>query len=439
MSRRPDSGLVPRRRPASGPRPEVRYAPGIVEDPFGGFFGEGNGHAPEGSLLDLSAARRWFDVVGWGVRTRLYHYQQTIRHLGGGRVALGERAYVMLSSYDYLGLLGHPEIDAAAIDAVRRYGTGAGGVRLLTGTNALHRELERDLAAFKGTEAALTLGSGYAANVGTVAALFGPRDLVVADERIHRSLVEGCRVAGVPLRLFRHNDMDSLRSILEETGRIARRLVAVEGVYSMDGDVCPLDVVVALKERHGVFLLVDEAHALGVLGEGGRGLHERFGLPASCADLWTGSLSKALPAVGGYVAGSLPTIIYLQHGMAPYMFSAALAPPSAAAARAALAVLRREPWRVHRLEENAAALRRGLSAQGWDIGTSHTALVPVIAGADVDAYRLARRLLDEGVFTTAIVPPAVPSGGARLRLCATAAHTPECLEEALRAFRAVRP
>ena len=429
----PPAGLIPQ------VRPEVRYAPGVVEDPFGGFFDDHRGStAPAGGLLDVAAARRWLDVVGWGVRTRLYSYQQAMRRLDGAHVELRGRTLLMLSSYDYLDLIGHPDINAAAVAAVNQYGTGSGGVRLLTGTNALHRDLEADLAAFKGAEAALTLSSGYAANVGGIAALFGPRDLVIADECIHRSVLEGCHVTRVPVRTFAHNHVGALRAALAATAQVRRRLIAVEGVYSMDGDICPLPEIVALKEEHGAFLLIDEAHTLGLLGASGRGVAEHFGLPGGCAEIWTGSLSKTIPATGGYIAGSRELVIYLQHGVAPFMFSAALCPASAAAARAALAVMAREPQRIERLRRNADRLRAGLAAQGWDIGRSCTALVPVIAGDDVEAYRLARRLLDAGVFATAIVPPAVPAGSARLRLCITAAHGPEDLEEALRAFGALR-
>ena len=420
-------------------RPETKYAAHVVEDPFDGFFdAHPDWSPPPGGLLDVLAARRWFDVVGWGMRTKLYFYQQALRRLGGAHVELRGRRLLMLSSYDYLDLIGHPAINEAAVEAVRANGTGTGGVRLLTGTTALHRALESDLAALKGTEAALALSSGYAANVGAISSLFGPRDLVVADERIHRSLIEGCSVSRVPVRTFRHNDPASLHSVLEATAKVQRRLIAVEGVYSMDGDICRLPEIVALKERHGAFLLVDEAHTLGVLGPTGRGVHEHFGLPGTCAEIWTGSLSKTIPSTGGYIAGSRDLIIYFQHGIAPFMFSAALSPASAAAARAALAVMDREPDRIARLRQNAGRLREGLAAQGWNIGPSETALIPVIVGDDVEAYTLARRLLDEGVFTTAIVPPAVPRDGARLRLCATAALTMEDLEEALRAFRAVR-
>jgi len=242
----------------------------------------------------------------------------------------------------------------------------------------------------------------------------------------------------VPVRAFRHNDPASLRALLEETRATTRRLIAVEGVYSMDGDVCPLPDIIALRDEQRAFLLVDEAHALGVLGAAGRGTHEHFGLPGTCADLWTGSLSKAVPASGGYVAGSRELVVYLQHGTAPYMFSAALAPASAAAARAALAIMQRSPDRIAAQSRAASRLREGLAAMGWDTGTSTCALMPVIVGDEVTAHSLARRLLDEGVFASAIIPPAVAPRQARLRLCVGAAHTDADIDEALRAFAAVR-
>jgi len=425
--------LVPRARP------EIHSLPGRVQDPFDGFFAGRDGRGPEdGDLLDLPAARQWLDVVEWGSRTGLYTYQQAFERADGAHVVLEGRRLLMLSSYDYLGLRGHPEVNAAAIDAVRRHGTGTGGVRLLTGTCQLHRDLEANLAALKGTEAALAFSSGYAANVGAISALFGPRDLVLADEFVHRSILEGCRVGGVPVRTFRHNDPASLRELLERTRGTRRRLIAVEGVYSMDGDICPLPEIVALRDEHRAFLLVDEAHALGMVGATGRGVHERFGLPGTSVDLWTGSLSKAIPASGGYVAGAQELVIYLQHGTAPFMFSAALAPSSAAAARAAIALMLREPERLARQTRAGAQLRDGLAAMGWDTGTSMSSLVPVIVESDWAAYDLARRLLDEGVFATAIVPPAVAPKRARLRLCVGAAHSDDDVGEALRAFDAVR-
>lgn len=419
--------------------PSDEPEPRRLDGPFEGFFDPEtpwNG-AYEG-LLDHHVARRWLDVVAWGAREDLYTFQQALEGKSGPRVEVRGRTFSMLSSYDYLGLIGHPAIEAAAIAAVRHYGTGTGGVRLLTGTNTLHRRLEERLASFKRTEAAITFTSGYAANLAVFAALLGPRDRAVVDERIHRSIMDALRLAGVPCSTFRHNDPESLGEVLGEKPRSRRckTLIAVEGVYSMDGDLCPLPEIVRLKEEHGAFLLVDEAHSLGVLGPTGRGVDEHFGLSADAVDLWTGSLSKTIPANGGYLAGSRQLILYLQHGSAPFMFSAALCPAAVGAALTALDVIEREPDRRRRLWENVEYLHGSLRALGYDTGAGASPVIPVIAGADESAYRLARHLFDHGVLASAVVFPAVPPGSARLRLCATAAQDRPLLDEAMAAFAA---
>ena len=412
----------------------------FIDDPFYGFFDDGPREPRTNGLVDLLGARRWFDVVGWGIRSDLYLYQQPLSGRSGPRVMLNGRPMLVLSSYDYLGLIGHPAIESAAIEAVQTFGTGTGGVRLLTGTTDLHRGLEHDLAKLLGTEGAITFSSGYAANVGTVASLFGPRDLVIADSRIHRSLLDGCAMARVPVRTFHHNDMHSLREALAAPMRPRRTLIAVEGIYSMDGDICPLPDVVALKREFDAFLLVDEAHSLGVLGARGGGAVEHFGIPGDAIDLRTGSFSKAVPSMGGFVGGSRELIVYLQHGVASFMFSGALCP--AAAARAALGLIEIASDRRATVWRNASRLRSGLLIRGYDVGTGDAPLIPVIAGEDEAAYRLARALWDRGMWTTAVVYPAVPRGLARLRLCATAAHSQLDIDTALEAFgkeRAVRP
>lgn len=429
------------KRMSTAPLPDQTndQLPRQLDGPFDGFFDPATPWNEEyRGLLDHRTARRWLDVVAWGAREELYTFQQALESKSGPQVEVRGQTFGMLSSYDYLGLIGHPVIEAAAISAVRKFGTGTGGVRLLTGTNTLHRQLEERLAAFKRTEAAITFTSGYAANLAVFAALLEPRDRVVVDERIHRSIVDALRMAKVPYVTFRHNDPQSLEDVLRDKprSRRTRTLIAVEGVYSMDGDVCPLPEIVRLKEQYGAFLLVDEAHALGVLGPTGRGADEHFGLPAGAVDLWTGSLSKTIPANGGYLAGSRQLILYLQHGSAPFMFSAALCPAAAGAALSALDVIEREPERLRRLWTNAAYLHDSLRGLGYDIGSSASPVIPVMAGDDEAAYRLARHLFDCGFLASAVVFPAVPSGKARLRLCATAAQAPEMLEEAVAAFAA---
>jgi 8-amino-7-oxononanoate synthase len=415
--------------------PPVAPAPG---DPFDGFFSPcKRTPAAEGALLDTPGAHAWMSLVEWGSHTDLYTFQVPLDGRSGPRMETRGQPMLMLSSYDYLGLIGHPAIEAEAVEAVRTYGTGSGGVRLLTGTNTLHRGLEHDLAAFKGTEAAITFTSGYTAALAVISALFGPGDRVILDARSHRSVIDACRLAGVPMRRFRHNDPDALEAELRRESQARRTLVVVEGIYSMDGDICPLPAIVEVTRRHGAYLMVDEAHSFGVLGRTGRGIDEHWGMEAAEVDIWMGSLSKAIPANGGFLAGRRELMIYLQHGAAPYMFSAALCPAAAAAARAALRVIAAEPERLTAMRRNALRLREGLRRLGYDTGASESPIVPVVQGANEAAFRLARQLFARGVIATAVIPPAVPRHAARLRLCATAAHTTADIDEALDAFRAV--
>ena len=321
-----------RRKPAAVANPREDL------DPFDGFFRHHRPPTPPAGLLDLAAARRWFSLLSWGDEEGLYTYQMPLEGRTGSRVTVLGRPRLMLSCYDYLGLAGHPAVEAAAVAAIRTHGTGTGGVRMLTGTAALHHELERELASFKGVDAAITFGSGYLANLAVIAALVGPRDRVLIDAHAHRSLHDACLLARVPVTTFPHNDVNTLERELRRASAAHRTLIVVDGLYSMDGDLCPLPALADLKRRHGAFLLVDEAHALGTVGATGRGVHEHFGLEAGAVDVWTGSLSKAVPSNGGFIAGRRDVILYLQHTAAPFWFSAALAPASAGAALEALRV-----------------------------------------------------------------------------------------------------
>lgn len=390
-----------------------------------------------GGLIDCPQTHRWLALLAWAEDRDLYTYQQPLDGRSGPRVQVGGRPMLMLSAYDYLGLAGHPDIENAAIAAVRVFGTGTGGVRMLTGTNRLHVELEAELAAFKGVPAAVSFASGYLANFAAVTALVGPRDRILIDAHAHRSLHEACRLARAPTRTFLHNDMGALEQLLARQRRGGRTLIIVDGLYSMDGDVSPLPDLVELKRRYDAFLLVDEAHALGVLGRSGRGTHEEYGLAPDCVDVWTGSLSKAVPSNGGFVAGSRDLIVYLQHAGAPFWFSAALCPPAAAAASAALRVARREPERLERQRRAAQVLRDRLRDLGYETGASTAAIVPVMVGSAERAWRLARALFARGVIAAAVVYPAVPRRSARLRLCATAALSEADLNEGIEAFAAL--
>ena len=417
-------------------RSEPRPSGSVHGDPFGGLFDSPQA-PPSEPLLALPPAQAWFDLLRWGHANDLYTFQPPLDGRSGAHVYVSGEPFLMLSSYDYLGLLGHPRIAEAAVAAVREYGTGTGGVRLLTGTMDLHLELERELAAFKGTEAVVTFTSGYAANLAVIPALVGPRDRVLVDAKAHRSIVDACRLSTAQVRRFEHNDLTALGRALEDDASVGRTLVVVEGLYSMDGDTCPLPELIALKDAHGAFLMVDEAHSFGALGETGRGVDEHFGLAAGRVDVWTGSLSKAIPANGGFVAGSRELVVYLQHAGAPFVFSSALCPAATAAALEALRVLRSEPERLAILRANGEALRTGLRELGYDLGASESCIVPVMLGEDETAYRTARRLRDFGILATAVVRPAVPHGAARLRLCATAGHSAADIDQALDAFAAL--
>ena len=405
------------------------------KDPFDQFFNQNPDWIPEKKgLLDIPNARRWMKVVGWGSREDLYTYQQALEGRSGALVTLHEKEFIMLSAYDYLGLVGHPQIEEASVEAIRQYGTGTGGVRLLTGSNELHRCLERKLADFKGTEAALTFSSGYMANLAAITALLNQRDLVLADEYIHRSLIDALEMGKVPYRFFAHNDMEALEMALQDSPPARRKVILVEGTYSMDGDLCPLPQLVELKQKYGAFLFVDEAHSFGVLGEAGRGVNEHFGIEATEVDLYTGSLSKAIPANGGFIAGSNELVIYLQHGSAPFMFSAALCPAAAAAALKALEIVKQEGWRRERLKNNIAFLKKELLKEGFQVPAASRHIMPLILGADEQAYRVARQLFEHRILTSAVVFPAVGPGQARLRLCMTSGHRPEHLQQILSAF-----
>lgn len=364
----------------------------------------------------------------------LYFYQEAIEaFLPGNRVRVtGHGELLMLGGYSYLGLHGHPALREAAVVAIERYGTGIQGSRLLAGTLALHRELEAKIAAFKSAEAAITFTSGYAANLSVISALLGRHDTVIADKLAHASLLDGCQLSRARLLRFRHNDPDHLEQLLEESGgQGRRRLVVVDGVYSMDGDIAPLPEIAAACRRHGALLMVDEAHSVGMLGRKGRGIEEHFDLPPDTVDIKMGTLSKAFPASGAYIAGSRRLIELLSHQAHGFVYSGALPPVSAAVALAALELAEKEPERVHRLHRNAARFAAGLRGAGLDFRDSPSAIFPIVCGEDQRALRIARACQKGGLFIQAIVAPVVPAGSARLRAVVTAGHREEDLDFAV--------
>ncbi len=401
---------------------------------FNGYFSRKRDWKFRKNDLIDARGRRLFETTALACDVDAYPFQIPLQARTGPQVEADGHSMLMLSSYDYLGLIGDPRVDAAAIEAIKKYGTGTGGARLLTGTTDQHQRMEQDLAAFRGTEAAITFSSGYMANVAVIGGLFGAADRVIMDAICHRSLTDACRFAGVQLQRFRHNDIDSLRQEIQNGPPANRTLVITEGVFSMDGDICRLPEILDVVREFGCFLLVDDSHATGVLGAHGRGVDEHFGIDATEVDIWTGSLAKAIPATGGFAAVSQELAIFLQHAASPYIFSAALSPGSVAAIREGLAILAREPERVAKIAQNANFLRNGLRGMGYNTGLSETAVIPVIFNDEATTGLFARRLRDYGILAAPVLFPAVPQDSARLRLCVTAAHTRSHLEYALEVF-----
>lgn len=357
----------------------------------------------------------------------LYFYLEASEEiLPNGRVKVENHGeMIMLGSYSYLGLIGHPKINAAAKAAIDQYGTGTHGVRLLAGSLVLHNELEERIAKFKQTEAAITLSSGYVTNLATISSLLRKGDTVICDKLNHASIVDGCLLAQAKFTRFQHNDMNHLEKRLKEAQGPGRILVIADSVFSMDGDIINLPEVVHLCQKYGAYLMIDEAHSIGVLGETGHGIEEHFGLPADCIDIKMGTLSKAIPAAGGYIAGKADLIAFLKHEARGFIFSAAVPPASAAAAQVAFDVIEEEPWRTAKLQQNYQHFANRLRSAGFNLLYSQTAIVPVICGTTEMGVKLAKYCQDKGIFVQAVIAPVVPEGLARLRACVSAAHTTE--------------
>jgi glycine C-acetyltransferase len=360
----------------------------------------------------------------------LYFYLEEVEEiLPHGRVRVkGHGEMIMLGSYSYLGLIGHPRINAAAKAAVDQYGTGTHGVRLLAGTLPLHHQLEERIAAFKRTETAITFSSGYATNLSVVSSLLRKGDVVICDKLNHASIVDGCLLSMARFVRFRHNDMAHLERRLREAGSGVRKLVIADAVFSMDGDIINLPEVSRLCHQYGAYLMIDEAHSIGVLGQTGHGIEEHFGLPTEAVDIKMGTLSKTIPSVGGYVAGREELITFLKHEARSFIFSAALPPASAAAAMVAFDVIEDEPERVAQVQQNAAHFSGMLKEAGFDLLNTQTAVVPVVCGETERTARLASYCQERGIFVQAIASPVVPEGLARLRACVSAVHTPEDID-----------
>ena len=344
---------------------------------------------------------------------------------------------VNLASNNYLGLTTHPKLREAAIEAVRKYGVGSGSVRTISGTMSLHMELEERIARFKNVEACVVFQSGFAANAGTVSAILGPEDHIVSDELNHASIIDGCRLSKAKIHVFPHKDAAAAGKILAELDSVTgRKLLISDGVFSMDGDIGALPGLAEAAERHGAIMMVDDAHASGVLGRDGRGTIDHFGLHGR-VQVQVGTLSKAIGVLGGYVCGSRDLIEYLFHWARPFLFSTSHPPAVAAACLAAFDVLEQEPERIQALWNNTKYFKQGLIEAGFDTGNSETPITPVIVGEAKLAHELSRALFEEGVLATGIGFPTVPKGRARVRTIVTATHTKAELDHALEAFQKV--
>jgi glycine C-acetyltransferase len=355
----------------------------------------------------------------------------------GARARYDGRDVINLASNNYLGLAAHPRLNEAAARAAAELGAGTGAVRTIAGQMTIHRELERRFAAFKHAEDALMFQSGFTSNSGTVAALLGRGDVIVSDRLNHASIIDGARLSRADIEVFEHKDVEHADRLLVESAAPGRRqLLITDGVFSMDGDIAPLPDLVEVAERRGAIMMIDDAHATGVLGTGGAGTVDHFGLHGR-VDIQVGTLSKAIGVLGGFIAGPAHLIEWLQNRGRPYLFSTSAPPAVVMACIAALDVLRDEPERLERLRSNTSMFKRGLHELGLDTGMSETPITPVIVGEAHVAQRLASRLFEEGVFAPAIVFPTVARDRARVRTIVTADHTDADLREALNAFARV--
>ncbi|MGH7647725.1 MAG: 8-amino-7-oxononanoate synthase [Gemmatimonadaceae bacterium] len=395
-------------------------------------------HATELHQTTLDAAlRRDLSVLDHADLRRETH---PVRERRGAAVSADGRLAIDFSSNDYLGLAGDVRIADAITSALQREGTGAAAARLISGTNELHEQLEGELAKFKGTEAALLFASGYAANTGAIPALASRGDVVYADALNHASLIDGCRLSRAEVKIFPHLDIDRLDEMLrDDAGHDGRRWIIVDSVFSMDGDLFPLDELVPIAHEHGAFTYVDDAHGTGVLGANGRGSAERWNVEHQ-VDVSMGTLGKAIGTTGAFIAGSRVLRDWLLNRARAFVFTTAAPPALAAGTSEALRIIQAEPWRRDRLHANARALREGLNSLGREpAGEADGHIIPLVIGEAAAAARMGAALRDRGFLVGAVRPPTVPLGSSRLRITASAAHTPEQIAGLIGALRDLLP
>ncbi len=382
------------------------------------------------TLQGVKFPRKTFWNVEYFKSNDLYFWMEAIEaiHSNGRATVSGRGEMILLSSYSYLGLINHPKINNAAKLAIEKYGTATNGVRFLAGTIPLHDQLESKIAEFKKAESAITFSSGYTANLSAISSLLRRGDTVIGDKLNHASITEGCYLSQATYVRFQHNDMPDLEKCLKGTNPNGLKLVVVDAVFSMDGDIINLPEVSTLCRKYNAYLMVDEAHSIGVLGQTGHGIEEHFGLPGDTVDVKMGTFSKAIPSVGGYVAGNKKLIRSLKHEGRSFIFSAAPTPPSVAAALAALEVIEEEPERIQKLLKDYTYFANKLRMYGFNLLNTQTPIIPIICGTNEKAVQLSRYCMDRKIFVHAIFPPVVPRHTSRLRVTITANNTIEDLD-----------
>ncbi len=364
----------------------------------------------------------------------LYTYFRCISSAQEPEVIMDGKKVIMLGSNNYLGLTNHPYVKEKAVEAVKKYGSGCAGSRFLNGTLEIHCELEEKLANFVRKESALVFSTGFQTNLGVISTIVGKGDIIYIDKANHASIIDGCRLSFGTIRKFRHNDVKHLEKLVQEDGEEPGKLVVIDGVFSMEGDIFELPSLVDLKKRYNLKIMVDDAHGIGVLGKDGRGTAEYFNLEKE-VDLIMGTFSKSLASVGGFIAGPKEVITWIKHKARTLIFSASPPPASVASVIAALRIIEKEPERREKLWENTKFLMDGLRNLGFDIGNTQTPIVPVIVGEDLMAFKMVQRLQELGVFANPVISPATPPGRALIRNSLMATHTKENIEKALECFK----
>ena len=385
--------------------------------------------------MDIFTKCRKFTTVEELKAGGAYLYFRTIESPQDPVVTIAGKKLVMLGSNNYLGLTNHPKVKEAAIAAINKYGAGCAGSRFLNGTLDIHVQLEERLASFMRKEAALAFSTGFMTNLGAIPPLVGKGDVVAIDKLDHASIIDGCRLSFGDVKKYKHNDPKDLDRVLGQVPDKGK-LVIVDGVFSMEGDIVKLPEVVDACKAHGARLMVDDAHGIGVLGAGGRGTAEHFGLEDD-VDIVMGTYSKSLASIGGFIVSSKEVINYIKHHSRALIFSASPSPPSVAAVIAALDIIENEPERRARLWETTRKMQKGFVEMGYDIGASETPVIPVVVGEDMTAFIMTKRLQEEGVFVNPVISPATPPGRALIRTSYMATHTDEQLDLVLEAFEKV--